>query len=70
MEQEKVKQETPTLVESDSQAADIGAEERKLREFESKHHRLLTENNALKHNLAISEANVQNFVREMNSLLD
>ena len=34
MEQEKVKQETPTLVESDSQAADIGAEERKLREFE------------------------------------
>lgn len=69
-EQEKFRQETTTLNDSEDKAIDIGSEERKLRELELKQHKLLTENNTLKHNLAISEANVQNFVREMNTMLD
>ena len=69
-EQEKFRQETPNLNDSEDKAIDIGSEERKLRELEIKQHKLLTENNILKHNLAISEANVQNFVREMNTMLD
>ena len=67
LEQEKLKQEVPVIAET---AVDTSADDRKLRELESKHHNLLAENNTLKNNLAIAEANVQNFVREMNGLLD
>jgi len=51
-------------------ASDSQGEERKLRELEARHYKLLAENNTLRHNQAICDANVQNFVREMNQLLD
>lgn len=56
LEQDKLKQEVPLLAETT--AVDTSADDRRLRELESKHHNLLAENNTLKNNLAIAEANV------------
>ncbi|MFN9902667.1 MAG: hypothetical protein ACK55Z_28580 [bacterium] len=48
MDQEKARVETPT--EAESGFTDMVSEERKLRELEQKHHKLLAENNTLKQN--------------------
>lgn len=66
-EQDKIRNELP---DEPGIASDLVTEERKLRDLEAKHYKLLAENNNLKHNQAICDANVLNFVREMNSLLD
>ena len=50
--------------------SEIAAAERKLRDLEVRQHNLVQENNNLKQNLHACESNVQNFVREMNLLLD
>jgi len=48
LEQEKTRVETPTEIEIGFN--EMATEERKLRELEQKHHKLLAENNTLKQN--------------------
>lgn len=58
------------LAQQDPEPIDERSDERKLHDLETRCNKLLAENNQLKHNQAMCDANVQNFVREMNQLLD